>query len=276
MYFVSDIKKMLTNRIVQILFIILLIVMVFDPVSVMFYAHRYPSFYENIGANPFQFWLLMNSASWGNQAYTVLFWVFPVLVTGMIYYTEQKTSMGKFLMIRKSNRAYMTSKIFSTFLFAFAFFMVLLSINLAVTFTLFSADAPITEQYQQLVPNNGTLASVLYQVSPLFMAIVYTFFNALTISIFSVFALAIQMIAKFKNQYIAIVVPVIVLYTITFIFDSVAILLPYDMRLIIQPRSANAISGLVTGQHVLLTFGVWMLIDVVLVVIGFIRNRDTL
>lgn len=79
MYFISDIKKMLSSRIVQITFIFLLVTMLADPISVLIHARRYTGFFENIGANPFQFWLLMNSASWGNKVYNILFWVIPVL-----------------------------------------------------------------------------------------------------------------------------------------------------------------------------------------------------
>mgnify|MGYP004444980339 FL=1 len=83
MYFISDIKKMLSSRIVQITFIFLLVTMLADPISVLIHARRYTGFFENIGANPFQFWLLMNSASWGNKVYNILFWVIPVLATIM-------------------------------------------------------------------------------------------------------------------------------------------------------------------------------------------------
>lgn len=115
MYFISDIKKMLSSRIVQITFIFLLVTMLADPISVLIHARRYTGFFENIGANPFQFWLLMNSASWGNKVYNILFWVIPVLATGMIYYNEQSSSMSKFLVVRKSKLRYMLSKVISVF-----------------------------------------------------------------------------------------------------------------------------------------------------------------
>lgn len=117
MYFISDIKKMLSSRIVQITFIFLLVTMLADPISVLIHARRYTGFFENIGANPFQFWLLMNSASWGNKVYNILFWVIPVLATGMIYYNEQSSSMSKFLVVRKSKLRYMLSKVISVFSF---------------------------------------------------------------------------------------------------------------------------------------------------------------
>ena len=224
MYFISDIKKMLSSRIVQITFIFLLVTMLADPISVLIHARRYTGFFENIGANPFQFWLLMNSASWGNKVYNILFWVIPVLATGMIYYNEQSSSMSKFLVVRKSKPRYMLSKVISVFSFTFVFCMFLLSLNLLLTFLIFDVRAPFTEQYQRLVPNAGTFGYTLYQISPLLMAVVYSFFNSLALALFAVFALAIQMIVKFNNQYVAIVIPVILLYAITFAFDSVPLL----------------------------------------------------
>ena len=160
MYFISDIKKMLSSRIVQITFIFLLVTMLADPISVLIHARRYTGFFENIGANPFQFWLLMNSASWGNKVYNILFWVIPVLATGMIYYNEQSSSMSKFLVVRKSKLRYMLSKVISVFSFTFVFCMFLLSLNLLLTFLIFDVRAPFTEQYQRLVPNAGTFGYV--------------------------------------------------------------------------------------------------------------------
>ena len=276
MYFISDIKKMLSSRIVQITFAILLVTMLADPVSVLIHAKRYTGFSENIGANPFQFWLLMNSASWGNKVYNMLFWVIPVLATGMIYYKEQSSSMSKFLVVRDSKLHYMLSKVTSTFLFTFVFCLFLLSLNLLVTFLLFDVRAPFTEQYQRLVPNAGTLGYTLYQISPLFMAVAYSVFNSLALALFAVFALAIQMVVNFKNQYVALVIPVILLYAITFAFDSVPLLLPYDIRIIIQPRSSNAITEIVTKQDFEITFCAWIVADSLLTLIGLAKNKDVL
>lgn len=267
---------MLSSRIVQITFIFLLVTMLADPISVLIHARRYTGFFENIGANPFQFWLLMNSASWGNKVYNMLFWVIPVLATGMIYYNEQSSSMSKFLVVRKSKLRYMLSKVISVFSFTFVFCMFLLSLNLLLTFLIFDVRAPFTEQYQRLVPNAGTFGYTLYQISPLLMAVVYSFFNSLALALFAVFALAIQMIVKFNNQYVAIVIPVILLYAITFAFDSVPLLLPYDIRIIIQPRSANAITEIVTKQDFEITFCAWIVADSFLTLIGLARNKDIL
>ena len=74
----------------------------------------------------------------------------------------------------------------------------------------------------------------------------------------------------------AIVIPVILLYAITFAFDSVPLLLPYDIRIIIQPRSANAITEIVTKQDFEITFCAWIVADSFLTLIGLARNKDIL
>lgn len=233
-------------------------------------------FFETIGANPFQYWLLMNSVGFGNQLYSTLFWVFPVLVTGMVYYSEQKSSMSKFFVIRKSKTAYFISKIGASFVTAFVFFLVLLLINLAVTWCVFPADAPLTEQYKFIVPSAGTFGDKLYQYSPLTMAVGYSVLNALALALLSVFAIALQMIIRFRNQYIAMAVPVILIYTMTFIFDSAECLYSYDIRMVIQPMAACALNELITVTDILVTFCGWILIDIILVIVGIINNRDVL
>lgn len=73
-----------------------------------------------------------------------------------------------------------------------------------------------------------------------------------------------------------IVIPVILLYAITFAFDSVPLLLPYDIRIIIQPRSANAITEIVTKKDFEITFCAWIVADSFLTLIGLARNKDIL
>lgn len=75
---------------------------------------------------------------------------------------------------------------------------------------------------------------------------------------------------------VTIVIPVILLYAITFAFDSVPLLLPYDIRIIIQPRSANAITEIVTKQDFEITFCAWIVADSFLTLIGLARNKDIL
>lgn len=88
--------------------------------------------------------------------------------------------------------------------------------------------------------------------------------------------LAALVLLHMLDMYVAIVIPVILLYAITFAFDSVPLLLPYDIRIIIQPRSANAITEIVTKQDFEITFCAWIVADSFLTLIGLARNKDIL
>src|SRR5699024_4231027 len=67
-YFVSDVKKIYKNRLVQITLLLFIIVAVSDPLFVRFVYGGQPGFSEQVGANPFQFWLLMYSSGWGHRS----------------------------------------------------------------------------------------------------------------------------------------------------------------------------------------------------------------
>ena len=78
-YFVSDVKKIYKNRMVQITLLLFIIVAVSEPLFVRFVYGGQPGFSEQVGANPFQFWLLMYSSGWGHTVYRTLLFVFRVL-----------------------------------------------------------------------------------------------------------------------------------------------------------------------------------------------------
>lgn len=275
MYFISDVKKILKTRIVQIMFVVLLVVMILDATMVMADARRFPEVYKELGMNAFRWWLLMNSSGFGFKIFFALNWIFPLLVTGMVFYSEQKSSISKFLIIRKSKNAYFISHICAVFVTAFIFFAVLLLGNVLVTWCTFPTDAPYTQQTQFCIPSPGTFADDLFQYSPLAMAIGYSLLNALAIAVYAVFATALQMIIHFRNQYIAIAVPVILMYTSTFLLESAG-LYSYTMNIILQPMAASAMTDIIAAREVFITFAGWILLDIVLVIIGLIRNRDVL
>jgi len=276
-YFFSDLKKICKNNFIPILFVFLLAVMILDPISVYIKGVQNPELFDQIGKNPFRFWLLMNSFGWGGSIYNTLFWIFPVLATGLIFYDERNSSMFTLLIIRDRKIKYMLAKVASAFVFSFGFFLLILSVNLLITYTIFPPmDAKLTEHYNFLIPKKGTFVYGIYQISPLLMAITYTILNAVVIAILSVFTLGIHMIFNLKNKYIAIVVPIIVLYVITFVFDSTADLFQYNIRMIVQPQATIALTDAITGNNVAVTLAIWVLLDIILVTIGFVRNRDVL
>lgn len=137
-YVLADIKKLYRSSIIRWMLIILLFVMIADPISVYIINGKYDKFFEVIGSNPFQFWLLINSASWGNNLFYTIFWVLPILSTGLIFYNEQQSSMRLLLVIRGNGLKYYLAKIFSIFIVTFLNFFVLLIINIGITYLIFS------------------------------------------------------------------------------------------------------------------------------------------
>ena len=108
------------------------------------------------------------------------------------------------------------------------------------------------------------------------MAIFYIICNALTQAIYASFIVLIQMIIKFPNQYIAMIVPVVLIYAITYAADSIVAIRQYDMNIIIQPAASYAITTIVTLKDYIITFAGWMILGTILFMIGRIRNRDIL
>lgn len=276
MYFVSDIKKLSSSTIIRVVLGAMLIIAIVDPISVYWQASAYPDFFIQIGEHPYQYWLLINSAGWGNQVYNTLFWTFPVLLTGMVYYTEHNTSVQKFLVVRGSIHKYLRAKILSTFIFTFVSFGVILLINLAVTYLVFPNNAELTLQYQYIIPSNGSFAAIIYYLSPALLAMLYSLLNALTIAVFSVITLSFHMVFSFKNKYIAIACPVIIYYAITFIFDSIPDLLTHNIRIIIQPLAASGLTRIITFEDLFITISCWFLVAIGTSVLGFVKNKDIL
>ena len=103
-YFIADVKRIYKSRMVQLTLLLMGIIAVADPLFVRFVYGRHPGFFEQVGANPFQFWLLMNSSGWGHTVYRTLLFIFPVLSTGLIFFHERHSSMYELMVSRKSRR----------------------------------------------------------------------------------------------------------------------------------------------------------------------------
>ena len=107
-YVISDMKRLLKNKMVQTCLWVMLILSIAVPVST--YLSSTP---DHIGAQPFQWWLLMGQ-DFAGQIYRILFLV------------------------------------------SFIGFVLILGMNLVVTHICFSTSAPISQQYEYLIPNIGT------------------------------------------------------------------------------------------------------------------------
>lgn len=128
-----------------------------------------------------------------------------------------------------------------------------------------------------LIPKEGMFSYAFYQRSPLGMAFLYTFLNALAIALFSLFVLAIHAIVMLKNRYVAILVPFISLYLINYVTSLMLRRnLNYNLSVIIQPRAASAVTDIIHSREVVIIFMLVILIDLLLLTIGYIRNRETI
>ncbi|WP_289137375.1 hypothetical protein [uncultured Brevibacillus sp.] len=273
-YFKIDMKRLVTSKKLIVVIILLFAISIIDPITVFIQFSNYVGSAERIGQNPFQFWMLMNSVSWGNNLYNYMFWIFAVLLTGLIYFEDKNTSFYMYQITRKSRNQYLTSKLTSTWLFSFILMLLVLEVNLIVTYTLFPDTAAKTEYFYRLVPSEGSFAYESFSAHPIYMAQIYTFLNALAMSIFVLFSLCLHMLFKFTNRYVALLIPVIILYGISFIFDSFPGLFSYNIRMILQPRATSALSTIITWENVYVVIGGWVLVNCLLISIIFLKSRD--
>ncbi|MEK5033168.1 hypothetical protein MKY96_17055 [Paenibacillus sp. FSL R7-0302] len=273
-YLKIDIKRLITSKMVLVVVLILLSIAIVDPLTVFRYFSKHVNLAESIGQNPFQFWMLMNSVSWGNNLYNIMFWIFAGLLTGLIYYDDKNSSMYLYSIIRKTKIKYLISKILSVGLLSFVLLLLVLEINVFVTYVIFNDGSVTTDSYNRLAPHVGHFAYKAYLSSPFKMVQIYTFLNAIAISIFVVFSLCINMLFNFSNRYVALLIPIISLYGFNFIFDSYPVLFKYNIRMILQPRAASAITTIITWNDVFIVFGSWILLNIILIFIVFFKARD--
>ncbi len=276
-YFLTDVKKIYQSKIVICMLIIMLFIMIADPISVIIINSQYAGFFEEIGANPFQFWLLMNSSSWGSNIYYTLLLVLPVISTGLVFYHDRQTSVYEFSITRNSKKSFFIAKVASVFLTSFINFFILLSINILVTYCIFSSNAPKTEQYQYLIPQKQMFSFALYQKDPLVMIFFYVFLNALVIALYTVLVLGIHTVIRLKNSYLALLIPYIIIFLVSY---AISLLLKnhmnWNLKIIIQPRAASVLIDTITVGNVLISILFFFLFDAIVLGIGYIRNRDAL
>lgn len=271
-YLAVDFKRLFTDKKVIFAALFLLIIAVYDPFGMVLHFRNYPDSKQTIGTNPFQWWMLLNSGGLGFRLYANLFWVIVVLFTGLIYHQDKNTSMYMYQITRGNQRAYLLSKFVSTGLMSFFIVLVTLEINVLMTYTLFPDTTIKTEQYYFNVPKEGSFSYDAYSVDPMMAVQLYTFINALAISIFVVFSVGISMLLNFKNRYIALIVPVIILYAITYLIHANHLTV-YDIRIILQPLAAAGIEGIDWGV-VFSVFGGWILVDLLLMGAALYKLRE--
>ena len=212
----------------------------------------------------------------GNRIYMNLFWWLPVISTGLVFYSEQNSSVLELSVIRGNWRRYYFSKILSLFLFTFISFFILFIVNILVTYIVFDTNAPKTGQYEWYIPKEGTFAYPFYKANPVYMCILYSFINALAIALMSILMFFFQAVIKLKTKYIALLVPAVVLYAVQYTIswfmgdNDHAHLLT-----IVQPLIAGPVTNTITTlSDVISTYTIIAIIDFVFILIGYFREKE--
>ena len=94
------------------------------------------------------------------------------------------------------------------------------------------------------------------------------------VSLLTVLYLAIQMIVKAKNKYMAFILPPIIMYVLDYLTQTAA--QTYSVTMALQPMVARATSFVITIEGIAIIFGALLAIDIVCLFIGNRRNRDVI
>lgn len=268
--------KLYRTRIICIMILFLVAIAVLAPISTYLDSIQY-GYFEIAGSNPFQYWLLNYSSGWGCPLYLRLFFIFPILATGLLYFSESVSSVRNIVISKMGRCTYFSTKILSVFISTFLIFLFFFLLNSLVTHICFQGE-DITEEYKNIVPLRGSFAYSFYQISPLAMEIMYGFINSLAQAILSVIALCIQLIGKFRNKYAAFIIPFFVMYLIDYITQIVAVSQlkrPFlCLTGIIQPSMCWSLTSAPSVSDLLFVFGVLFTLMICLVIVGVFRNGD--
>lgn len=185
-YFWIDVKKLYRSRLVLLALIILLVIAVIDPITMQsHFAYQ---------SNPFMWWLFMNRTT-GSTIFNTLYWLFPVLLTGLVFFDESKTAIYGIIITKKKRCVYLCSKALSVFFVSFVSTLFLFLLNLFLVYVTCPSSMELSET---MIPHTGTFSALLFQKSPLYEAVTYVILHAFALSLLTVLYLAIQMIVKAK------------------------------------------------------------------------------
>lgn len=269
---------MFRNRIIQVMIFFLLIIAIAAPVSTYITYMKY-GYFEEEGANPFQYWLLNYTVGWGAPAYFRLFFVFPILSTGLNYFFERSSSMREVMLTRMRRQNFYISKILSVFLFSLFIFSAFFLCNTICTHICFRGEE-ITDYYKDVIPMVGSFAETFYKISPLFMEVIYGLLNALAQAILAVIALALQINLNFKNKYAAFIGSFFIMYGFNYICEIVVVSFfnkPFlSLSGIVQPSVCWALITAPTKADVIFIFAGAIVLMAGCILVGIHKNEDIL
>lgn len=235
-YFWIDVKKLYRSRLVLLALIVLFVIAVIDPITMQsHFAYQ---------SNPFMWWLFMNRTT-GSTIFNTLYWLFPVLLTGLVFFDESKTAIYGIIITKKKRCVYLCSKALSVFFVSFVSTLFLFLLNLFLVYVTCPSSMELSET---MIPHTGTFSALLFQKSPFYEAVTYVILHAFALSLLTVLYLAIQMIVKAKNKYMAFILPPIIMYVLDYLTQTAA--QTYSVTMALQPMVARATSFVITIEDI--------------------------
>lgn len=192
----------------------------------------------------------------GSTIFNTLYWLFPVLLTGLVFFDESKTAIYGIIITKKKRCVYLCSKALSVFFVSFVSTLFLFLFNLFLVYVTCPSSMELSET---MIPHTGTFSALLFQKSPLYEAVTYVILHAFSLSLLTVLYLAIQMIVKAKNKYMAFILPPIIMYVLDYLTQTAA--QTYSVTMALQPMVARATSFVITIEDIAIIFGALLAID---------------
>lgn len=277
-YLRYEIKNLYRSRIIRLMIIFLFIIAIATPISTYITYLKNENF-GNEGLNPFQYWLLNYSAGWGGPTYFRLFYIFPVISTGMVYFQESSSSIREIILTKIGYKNYFIVKLLSVSILSFCAFSLFFMCNSICTHICFHGRE-MTSFYKEIVPISGSFADIFYKISPLFMEVMYGLINALAQAFLTGMVVGLQMSMRTKNKYAAFIGPFFIMYIFDYMCQIIAVSCigkPYlCLSLIVQPSMCWAMVDPPKIVDLFFVFGGTLLLLWLLTVVGFFRNRDNL
>lgn len=260
---ITDIKKLCRNRMFLMVLAILLFCAIYDPI---FMSHTAYKDYQN----PFMWWMFMKTGA--STFYYSMFWILPALFTGLIYFEERNSALYGVLISKGNRISYFFSKIVTVFCVTFVCAICIFGLNLLLVYGFCPNNEPIMDY---LVPNVGGFAFSLFQISPFIMALIFNVLHALTMALLATLYLCIHMVFKFKNKYLAILVPILLMNVIDYAMHTTGHM-EYSLTILIQPMASMALTKILKTEQLVSVYVSMFLLIIIGFMVGIRRNRDIL
>lgn len=269
-YLKYDIKQLFKRNTTKYFYILLITITILDTIYTYYTESKFFQNTSEMSVNWYVF--LENGASIVRTFYFLFIPILAVLPFGLQYYYEKSSKYREYLIIRGSKESYYLSKFIISFMVGFFTIFIPLIVNYIIVHIIYPNTCILGGIF--LNPDSGAfLESIFYNNVNLYQFI-YIIINSLVSGILSLLSLSLCMIFYYKNQFLVIAVPFIMVTiqsVVLFFFN-----IHYDIMNIIQPATRYALVDPITSNNVIITLLLWFMLVIILFFIGYRKERDIL